>query len=107
MKTILQTIEWRSAILVAVMLTVMQSVDASENLARKYNCVACHAVERRMVGPSFQEVAARYSNKAVAQLAASIRKGGAGKWGAMPMPAYPQLSEADATALAKYVLDVK
>ena len=107
MKTILSTIEWRSAILVAVMSTVVEPAYASEDLARKYNCVACHAVERRMVGPSFREVAARYSNKDVAQLAASIRKGGAGKWGAMPMPAYPQQSEADATALAKYVLDVK
>lgn len=68
-------------------------------------CMACHAIDQKVVGPGFAEVAARYKGKeSVAAVAAHIRQGGAGKWGPVPMPPFSQLSEADAAALARYVL---
>jgi cytochrome c len=94
--------------LIAVMLAVsVGAAHASADLAKSKNCLACHAVDKKLVGPSFKDVAARYTQKDVAQLAASIRKGGAGKWGPIPMPANPQVSEAEATALATWVLKQK
>ncbi|ATD60600.1 MAG: c-type cytochrome [Janthinobacterium svalbardensis] len=68
-------------------------------------CMACHALDQKVVGPGFTEVAARYKGKdGVAAVAANIRSGGAGKWGPVPMPPFSQLSVADAATLAKYVL---
>lgn len=79
---------------------------ANKELAGKSACMACHAVDRKMVGPSFQEIAKKYGAQkdAEAMLAGSIKKGGAGKWGPVPMPAQASLSEADARTLAAWVL---
>jgi cytochrome c len=94
--------------LIAVMLAVsVGAAHASADLAKSKNCLACHAVDKKLVGPAFKDVATRYTQKDVAQLAATIRKGGAGKWGPIPMPANPQVSEAEATALATWVLKQK
>ena len=94
--------------LIAVMLAVsVGAAHASADLAKSKNCLACHAVDKKLVGPAFKDVASRYTQKDIAQLAASIRKGGAGKWGPIPMPANPQVSEAEATALATWVLKQK
>lgn len=84
------------------------SLPAAANLAlaQKHACVACHAADKKLVGPSYAEVAKKYAGdkEAVAKLAASIRAGGSGKWGAVPMPAQPNLSEADAKTLAAWVM---
>ena len=82
---------------------------ASEDLFRKSNCMACHAIDQKRVGPSMKEVAAKYSGDAAAaaMLARKIREGGVGVWGQMPMPPQPQVSESDAKALAEYVLSIK
>jgi cytochrome c len=94
--------------LIAVILaSLIGAAHASTDLAKSKNCLACHAVDKKLVGPSFKDVASRYTQKDVSQLAASIRKGGAGKWGPIPMPANPQVSEAEATALATWVLKQK
>lgn len=79
---------------------------ASKELAQKNACLACHAAERKLVGPAYQDIAKKYaSEKDAAQvLARSIKAGGSGKWGAVPMPAQPSLSEADATSLAQWIL---
>ena len=78
-------------------------------LAQKKNCMACHAVDRKIVGPSFKEVAAKYAKdkKAEAMLADKIVKGGKGVWGEMAMPPNANLSPAEAKALAKWVLAAK
>jgi len=81
-------------------------------LATAKNCMACHAVDKKMVGPAFKEVAAKYAgNKdAAAMLAEKIQKGstpGKGNWGAIPMPANPQVNAAEAAKLAAWVLTVK
>jgi len=77
------------------------------NLAREQNCLACHVVEQKLVGPSFREVAARYKGKADAEarLAAKISQGGSGNWGAIPMPAQPQVGADDVKMLAKWILE--
>lgn len=75
-------------------------------LAQKNACTACHTVDKKLVGPAYQDVAKKYAvqKDAAAQLVESIRKGGSGKWGPIPMPAQPALSEADAKTLADWVL---
>ncbi|MDF0607161.1 c-type cytochrome [Neisseriaceae bacterium TC5R-5] len=78
----------------------------SEALLKANNCTACHAVEQKVVGPAFKEVAAKYAGKsdALQQVAANIREGGAGKWGTVPMPPFPGLTPAELDTLAKWVL---
>ena len=85
------------------------SAFADPEMLRKYNCVACHSNERKIVGPSYKDIAAKYSadTGAAEKLARKIREGGAGIWGQMPMPANPQMSAADALTLARYVLTIK
>lgn len=78
-------------------------------LATSKNCMSCHAVERKVLGPSFKDVAAKYkdSKGAVDMLATKIMKGGSGVWGPVPMPANTQVSDADAKKLAAWVLSAK
>jgi cytochrome c len=90
-------------------LTAMGTVHAQDNaaakaLATKSACMACHAVDRKMVGPAYKDVAAKYKGTDAAKLAASIKAGGAGKWGPVPMPAQAALSDADAKTLAVWIL---
>jgi cytochrome c len=82
---------------------------ASEALARKYACTACHQIDRKLVGPSFKDIAAKYADGSVdaKQLAARIKAGGSGKWGAIPMPAQAQVQPADLDALAAWILATK
>ncbi len=84
-------------------------VRADYDLAVKKNCSACHYVDKRKYGPSFQQVAAKYADQknAVEVLAKKIRRGGTGVWGQDVMPPQPQVSAAEARTLAKYVLSVK
>ena len=75
-------------------------------VAKKNNCTACHAIDKKVVGPAWAEVAKKYKGDAgaKAKLVPKMIKGGGGVWGAMPMPASPKLSEADAGALVDFVL---
>lgn len=79
---------------------------ASMDLAQKNACMSCHAVAKKLVGPSYADVAKKYAGQkdAAATLAQSIKAGGAGKWGPVPMPSQPGLSDADALTLANWVL---
>jgi len=85
------------------------AADPMEKLLGAHGCVACHALDKRVLGPSFKEVAARYSGDAAAapRLAAKIRAGGQGAWGNVPMPPNARLSEGDAKTLANWVLQQK
>ena len=82
---------------------------ASPELAQKKNCMACHATDKKLVGPSYKDVAAKYAKDkdAVKKLAEKIIKGGSGVWGPVPMPANAQVNPAEAEQLAKWVLTVK
>ena len=75
-------------------------------LATSKNCMACHAVDKKLVGPSYKEVAAKYATQkdAADKLAAKVIKGGAGVWGPVPMPANPQVSPDDAKKLVDWIL---
>lgn len=83
--------------------------DAGTDLAKAKNCMACHAVATKLVGPAYKDVAAKYAGQkdAEAKLVTKIIKGGSGTWGAIPMPANPQVSEAEAKTLVKWVLAQK
>lgn len=78
-------------------------------LATAKNCMACHAIDKKLVGPGFKDVATRYkANKSAAdKLATKIMKGGSGVWGAVPMPANPQVNDAEAKKLAAWILSVQ
>jgi cytochrome c551/c552 len=72
-------------------------------------CLSCHAIDRKLVGPAYKEVAAKYGNDkdALGKVMASIKNGGSGRWGAVPMPPYARLSPDELGALAKFVLQQK
>jgi cytochrome c len=79
-----------------------------DQMPAKYGCTACHAVDHKVVGPAFKDVAAKYKGKDVEeQLARKVRNGGAGVWGQVPMTPNPQVPDADLHALVKYVLSLK
>lgn len=88
---------------------VSNAAMANADLAKAKNCMACHAVANKLVGPAFKDVAAKYAGQkdAEAKLVAKVIKGGSGVWGAIPMPANPQVSEAEAQTLVKWVLSQK
>ena len=92
----------------AALLLVSASLPARANLelAQKNACTACHAVDKKVVGPAYQDVAKKYAGQkdALTLVSESIRKGGSGKWGPVPMPAQPTLSDADVKTLATWVL---
>lgn len=79
---------------------------ANLDLAKKNNCLTCHQVDKKLVGPAYQDIAKKYAgNKtAVKTLAAKLKHGGKGVWGEIPMPPNPALKEADAEALVKWIL---
>lgn len=92
-------------VLIAALLAAAPAF-ASKELAQKNACLACHAADKKMVGPAYLEVAKKYAGQkdAEAALAKSIKAGGSGKWGPVPMPAQAGLSDADAQALAAWIL---
>jgi cytochrome c len=82
---------------------------ASDELAKKHACFACHAVDKKLVGPSYKDVAAKYrSDKgAEAKLVDKVKKGGAGVWGQVPMPPNGAVPDADVKALVKWIMSQK
>ena len=82
---------------------------ASADMAQKKNCMACHATDKKLIGPSYKDVASKYAGQkdAADKLAQKILKGGSGVWGAVPMPANPQVNAAEAKQLATWVLSIK
>ena len=99
----------RALLIMAAMTTLAAPAMADEALAKAKNCMACHAVDKKLVGPSYKDVAKKYAGdaKAADMLAKKIKAGGSGVWGAIPMPANPQVSDAEATKLAAWVLNQK
>jgi cytochrome c len=87
---------------------VATSAQANEAAAQKAGCVACHAVDKKLVGPSFKEIAAKYKDQkdAVAKLSEKVRKGGAGVWGQVPMPPNDagKINDADLKAVVEWIL---
>ncbi|MEO7548123.1 MAG: c-type cytochrome [Ramlibacter sp.] len=99
----------RALFALAAAATLAAPAQADQALATAKNCMACHAVDKKLVGPSYKDVATKYAGQkdAVDKLAAKILKGGSGVWGPVPMPANAQVSEAEAKKLAAWVLTLK
>jgi cytochrome c len=78
----------------------------AQAIVRGNACLGCHAVDRKLVGPSFQQIAAKYKGDpgAEARLVRKVKDGGAGVWGAIPMPSHPAMSEADVRTVVDWVL---
>lgn len=90
----------------ALVLAAPLTAHANLELAKKNACMACHAVDKKLVGPAYLEVARKYEGKkdAVEAVMASIKAGGSSKWGPIPMPAQAALSDADVKTLASWIL---
>ena len=82
---------------------------ADEALAKSKNCMSCHATDKKLVGPSYKDVAKKYAGQkdAADKLAAKVIKGGSGVWGPVPMPANAQVNDADAKKLVAWILATK
>jgi len=82
---------------------------ADLKLATAKNCMACHTIDKKLVGPAYKDVAAKYAGQkdAAAKLEAKVMKGGAGVWGPVPMPANTQVNAAEAKTLVAWVLSQK
>ena len=78
-------------------------------MAKAKNCLACHAVDKKVVGPAYKDVAAKYAGQkdAPAKLEAKVMKGGSGVWGPVPMPDNPQVNAAEAMQLVAWILTLK
>lgn len=97
------------ALFVALAAVIAAPAFANADLAQKKSCLACHAADKKLVGPSYKDVAAKYAGQkdAVTKLAEKIQKGGVGAWGQVPMPANPQVNAEEAKQLATWVLSAK
>ena len=95
--------------LVAAAATVSAPAMADEALAKAKNCLACHAVDKKVLGPAYKDIAAKYAGQkdAADKLAAKIIKGGVGAWGQIPMPANAQVNEAESKKLVAWILSLK
>ena len=78
------------------------------DLAKAKNCMTCHAIDKKLVGPSYQDIAKKYAGQkdAEAMLFEKVKKGGKGTWGAVPMPPHPQVSDENAKKLAAWILSL-
>ncbi|HJV61920.1 MAG TPA: c-type cytochrome [Albitalea sp.] len=99
----------KSLSIVILALAAAPAFAGPAELAQQKNCLACHAVDKKVVGPAYKDVAAKYAGQkdAVDKLTQKVLKGGSGVWGAVPMPANPQVNEAEAKQLVQWILTQK
>ena len=95
-----------TATLFAATALVATNAMANADLAKKSNCLSCHAVDKKLVGPSYQDIAKKYAGQkdAEAMLVDKVKKGGKGTWGAIPMPPNANVKDDDIKTLVKWVL---
>ena len=83
---------------------------SGEDLLKKNGCTACHAIDKKIVGPAYMDVSKKYSGEkrdaVMARLTEKVKKGGSGVWGQVPMPPNPQVSDADLKNMLTFVLDL-
>ena len=108
MKALLLAIAAAGSMLVAAQANAVDA-KAAEALAQKSGCLACHSIDKKVLGPAYKDVAAKYKGDktAEARLIAKVKAGGSGVWGPMPMPANsPQVKDADITTVVQWVLSL-
>lgn len=93
----------------AALLALSGAASADQALAQKNACMSCHGIDKKIVGPAFNEVAKKYAGDktAPAKLAAKVKAGGKGVWGPIPMPPNPNVKDEDIEKLVKWVLSLK
>jgi len=100
-----------TAVLAAASLAVASSAlaDELEDLMKKYGCNACHSEDKKVIGPSYKDVAAKYKGdaSAVAKLSEKVKKGGSGVWGPVPMPPNTQVPDAEIQKMVELILALK
>lgn len=99
----------KTLLLAGAGLLIAGQASADEALAKAKNCMSCHAVDKKVVGPSYKDVAKKYAGnaKAEAMLIEKVKKGGVGTWGQVPMPPNPNVKDDDIKTLVKWVLATK
>ncbi len=99
----------RIALAAFAALALAGTAHASEELAKKNNCTACHKVDAKLVGPAYKDVAAKYKadKGAEAKLIEKVKKGGMGVWGPVPMPPNAAVKDEDIKTLVKWILATK
>ncbi|MDD2934811.1 MAG: c-type cytochrome [Methylotenera sp.] len=108
MKALLLTIAAAGSLLVTAQVNAADAA-AAQALAQKSGCLACHSLDKKVLGPSYKDVAAKYKGDktAEAKLIEKVKKGGSGTWGPMPMPANsPQVKDADIKTIVAWVLSL-
>jgi cytochrome c len=97
------------AVLALPAVSAIAQTPDGQGLARKLNCMSCHAIDRTLLGPSFAEIAVRYEGKPEARdaLARKIQTGGSGAWGSVPMPANTQVNDEQAHLLVDWILQIR
>jgi cytochrome c len=92
-------VAWSTAVFAA-------AAPAGYEIAKQNACLGCHTVDRKLVGPAFRDIAAKYKGdtQAAARLAKKVRNGGAGVWGVIPMPSHPRMTYADIHTVVGWVL---
>ncbi|MCX8524389.1 c-type cytochrome [Chryseobacterium formosus] len=80
---------------------------SGKDLIEASDCMACHNIDERLIGPSYKEIAAKYSEKDLEILASKIIEGGSGNWGSVPMQPHPQISKEDTKKMVEYILKQK
>ncbi|KYH07975.1 cytochrome C [Chryseobacterium cucumeris] len=101
------TAEVASSSETAVVSEPVQSKLSGDQIIETLDCSGCHSVNERMIGPSYKEIAGKYTEKDTELLASKIIEGGSGVWGSVPMAAHPQVSKEDAKKMVEYILSQK
>jgi cytochrome c len=111
LRDFMRSVPWGAAVMVTALFVWMglRDAHASADLAKSKACMTCHAVDKKLVGPAFRDVAQRYARTPNAEtlVAKSIQLGGGGKWGPIPMPAQKSVTETEAKDLARWILQQK
>lgn len=96
-------------IIAAGAIVMTGAAQANEELAKKSGCLACHAADKKLVGPSYKDIAAKYKGQADAEakLVKKVKEGGKGVWGEVPMPPNAAVKDEDIKTLVKWVLATK
>lgn len=94
------------AVAAAGSLLLVAQANANEALAQKSGCLVCHGIDKKVLGPAYKDVAAKYKGdkSAEAKLIEKVKKGGSGTWGPMPMPANTQIKDADIKTIVQWIL---
>ena len=98
-----------SAVALAIVAAGPAAAQSGEDLLKKHGCTACHQVDKKVVGPAYNDVAAKYKGdaKAATMLMDKVKKGGSGNWGQVPMPPNPAVPDADIKTMVTYILNLK